>query len=151
MGQTPPSDPTLVRVPPLGTRWPDTGTGTSTIHPPWNRHAPPLYQASGAYVSITPDFRHQPVLRALCRCGGEGVWSKEDHVEVTLQILTKIPRNLLLDSSPITLGRIKMFSKFIFLCLQNMVSGHQVEYINLPCPSHPQDLHISQDLKYLKR
>ena len=40
-----------------------------------------------------------------------------------------------------------MFSKFIFLCLQNMVSGQQVEYINLPRPSHPQYLDIGQDLK----
>ena len=40
-----------------------------------------------------------------------------------------------------------MFSKFIFLCLQNMVSGKQVEYINLPSPSHPQYLDIGQDLK----
>ena len=31
--------------------------------------------------------------------------------------------------------------------LQNMVSGQQVEYINLPRPSHPQDLDIGQDLK----
>ena len=73
--------------------------------------------------------------------------NKEDHAEVTLGILIKIPPNLLLDLSPITFGRIKMFSKFIFLCLQNMVSGQQVEYINLPRPSHPQDLHIGQDLK----
>ena len=72
---------------------------------------------------------------------------KEDHAEVTLGILIKIPPNLLLDLSPITFGRIKMFSMFIFLCLQNMVSGQQVEYINLPRPSHPQDLHIGQDLK----
>ena len=76
--------------------------------------------------------------------------SKEDHAEVTLGILIKIPPNLRLDLSPISFGRIKnMFSKFIFLCLQNMVSGQQVEYINLPCPSpsHPQDLDIGQDLK----
>ena len=72
---------------------------------------------------------------------------KEDRAEVTLGILIKIPPNLLLDLSPITFGRIKMFSKFIFLCLQNMVSGQQVEYINLPRPSHPQDLDIGQDLK----
>ena len=71
---------------------------------------------------------------------------KEDHEEVTLGILIKIHPNLL-DLSPITFGRIKMFSKFIFLCLQNMVSGQQVEYINLPRPSHPQDLDIGQDLK----
>ena len=75
------------------------------------------------------------------------VASKEDRAEVTLGILIKIPPNLLLDRSPITFGRIKMFSKFIFLCLQNMVSGQQVEYINLLRPSHPQDLHIGQDLK----
>ena len=73
--------------------------------------------------------------------------SKEDRVEVTLGILIKIPPNLLLDLSPITFGRIKMFSKFIFLCLQNMVLGQQVEYNNLPRPSHPQDLDIGQDLK----
>ena len=54
--------------------------------------------------------------------------NKEDHAEVTLGILIKIPPNLLLDLSPITFGRIKMFSKFIFLCLQNMVSGQLVEY-----------------------
>ena len=76
--------------------------------------------------------------------------TKEDHAEVTLGILIKIPPNLLLDLSPITFGRIKMFSKFIFLCLQNMVSGQQVDYINLARPSHPQDLHIVQDLKKLK-
>ena len=73
--------------------------------------------------------------------------TKEDRAVVTLGILIKIPQNLLLDLSPITFGRIKMFSKFIFLCLQNMVSGQQVDYINLACPSHPQDLHIGQDLK----
>ena len=28
-----------------------------------------------------------------------------------------------------------------------MVSGQQLEYINLPRPSHPQDLDIGQDLK----
>ena len=72
--------------------------------------------------------------------------TKEDHAEVTLGILIKIPPNLLLDLSPITLGRIKMFSKFIFLCLQNMVSGQQVEYINLPSPSHPQDLDIGSEI-----
>ena len=75
------------------------------------------------------------------------LYSKEDRAEVTLGILIKIPPNLLLDLSPITFGRIEMFSKFIFLCLQNMVSGQQVEYINLPCPSHPQYLDIGQDLK----
>ncbi len=89
--------------------------------------------------------------------------NKEGSAEVTLGILIKIPPNLLLDLSPITFGRIKMFSKFIFLCLQNMVSGQQVEYINLPRlgpdrpvqivgmagarPSHPHDLDIGQDLK----
>ena len=73
--------------------------------------------------------------------------NKEDHAEVTLGILIKILPNLLLDLSTITLGRVKMFSMFIFLCLRNMVSGQQVEYINLPRPSHPQDLHIGQDLK----
>ena len=72
---------------------------------------------------------------------------KEDHAEVTLGILIKILPNLLLDLSPITLGRMKMFSKFIFLCLQHMVSGQQVDYINLARPSHPQDLDIGQDLK----
>ena len=72
---------------------------------------------------------------------------KEDCAEVTLGILIKILPNLLLDLSPITLGRVEMFSMFIFLCLQNMVSGQQVEYINLPSPSHPQDLDIGQDLK----
>ena len=76
--------------------------------------------------------------------GLQGMSNKEDHAEVTLGILIKIPPNLLLDLSPITLDRIKMFSKFIFLCLQNMVSGQQVEHINLPCPRHPQD---PQDLK----
>ena len=60
--------------------------------------------------------------------GLQGMSNKEDHAEVTLGILIKIPPNLLLDLSPITFGRIKMFSKFIFLCLQNMVSGQQVEY-----------------------
>ena len=49
---------------------------------------------------------------------------KEDRAEVTLGNLIKIPPNLLLDLSPMTFGRIKMFLKFIFLCLQNMVSGH---------------------------
>ena len=57
----------------------------------------------------------------------EQMYIKEDRAEVTLGILIKIPPNLVLDLSPITLGRIKMISKFIFLCLQNMVSG----------PSHP--------------
>ena len=75
------------------------------------------------------------------------MYIKEDRAKVTLGNLIKIPPNLLLDLSPITFGRIKMFSKFIFLCLQNMVSGQQVEYINLPRPSHPRDLHIGQDLK----
>ena len=79
--------------------------------------------------------------------GLQGMSNKEDHAEVTLGILIKIPPNLLLDLSPITFGRIKMFSKFVFLCLQNMVSGQQVEYINLPSPRHPQDLDIGQDLK----
>ena len=51
--------------------------------------------------------------------------------------LIKIPPNLLLDLSPITLGRIKMFLKFIFLCLQNMVSGQQEKYIIIPHPSQP--------------
>ena len=45
------------------------------------------------------------------------MYTKEDLAEVTLGILIKIPPNLLLDLSPITLGRIKMFSKFMFLCL----------------------------------
>ena len=36
---------------------------------------------------------------------------KEDREEVTLGILIKIPPNLLLDLSPITFGKIKMFSK----------------------------------------
>ena len=62
---------------------------------------------------------------------------KEDRAEVTLGILIKIPPNLLLDLSPITLGRIKMFLKFIFLCLQNMVSGQQEKYIIMPHPSQP--------------
>ena len=61
----------------------------------------------------------------------------EDRPEVTLGILIKIPQNLLLDLSSVTFGRIKMFSKFTFLCLQNMVSGQQVDYINLARPSHP--------------
>ena len=61
----------------------------------------------------------------------------EDRVEVTLENLIKIPPNLLLDLSPITLGRIKMFLKFIFLCLQNMVSGQQEKYIIIPHPSQP--------------
>ena len=73
---------------------------------------------------------------------------KEDRDEVTLGILIKIPPNLLLDLSLITLGRIELISKFIFLCLQNMVSGQQVEYINLLRPSHPHDLHIGQDLTF---
>ena len=47
----------------------------------------------------------------------------------------------------VTLGRIKMFSMFIFLCLQNMVSGQQVEYINLSCRSHPEDLYIGPSLR----
>ena len=59
---------------------------------------------------------------------------------VTLGILIKIPPNLLIDLTPITFGRIKMFSKFIFLCLQNMVSDQQVEYIIVPLPSHPQSV-----------
>ena len=80
-------------------------------------------------------------------CTNTYICTKEDRAEVTLGNLIKIPPNLLLDLSPITFGRIKMFSKFIFLCLQNMVSGQQVEYINLPRPSHPQDLDIGQDLK----
>ena len=62
---------------------------------------------------------------------------KEDRAVVTLGILIKIPPNLLLDLSPITLGRIKMFSKFTFLCLQNMVSGQQLKYIILPHPGQP--------------
>ena len=62
---------------------------------------------------------------------------KEDRAEVTLGNLIKIPPNLLLDLSPITLGRIKMFLKFIFLCLQNMVSGQQEKYIIIPHPSQP--------------
>ena len=49
--------------------------------------------------------------------------NKEDHAEVTLGILIKIPHRTHLDLSLIRLGRIKIFSKFIFLCLQNMVSG----------------------------
>ena len=36
--------------------------------------------------------------------------NKEDRAEVTLGILIKMPPNLLLDLSPITLGRIKMFN-----------------------------------------
>ena len=56
------------------------------------------------------------------------MYIKEDRAEVTLGILIKIPPNFLLDLSLITLGRIKMFPKFILLCLQNMVSGQQVEY-----------------------
>ena len=55
--------------------------------------------------------------------------------EVTLGNLIKIPPNLLLDLPPITLGRIKMFLKFIFFCLQNMVSGQQEKYIIIPHPS----------------
>ena len=34
----------------------------------------------------------------------QGLYIKEDHVEVTLGILIKIPPNLLLDLSPITFG-----------------------------------------------
>ena len=69
------------------------------------------------------------------------VYIKEDHAEVTLGILIKIPHKNPLDLSPIWLGRIKMFSKFIFLCLQNMVSVQQVEYNVIPLPSHPQSVH----------
>ena len=50
------------------------------------------------------------------------MYIKEDRAKVTLGNLIKIPPNFLLDLSPITLGRMKMFSKFIFICLQNMVS-----------------------------
>ena len=63
--------------------------------------------------------------------------TKEDRAEVTLGNLIKIPPNLLLDLSAITLGRIKMFLKFIFLCLHNMVSGQQEKYIIIPHPSQP--------------
>ena len=63
--------------------------------------------------------------------------SKEDHAVVTLGILIKIPPNLLLDLSPITLGKIKIVLKFILLCLQNMVSGQQEKYIIIPHPSQP--------------
>ena len=52
------------------------------------------------------------------------MYIKEDRAEVTLGNLIKITPNLLLDLSSITLGRIKMFVKLIFLCLQNMVSGY---------------------------
>ena len=65
------------------------------------------------------------------------MYIKEDRAEVTLGILIKIPHKNPLDLSPIWLGRIKMFSKFIFLCLQNMVSVQQEEYIILPNHSHP--------------
>ena len=61
--------------------------------------------------------------------------TKEDRAEITLGNLIKIPPNLLLDLSSITLSRIKMFLKFIFLCLQNMVSGQQEKYIIIPHPS----------------
>ena len=65
--------------------------------------------------------------------------TKEDSAEVTFGILIKIPHKNPLHLSPIWLGRIKMFSKFIFLCLQNMVSVQQEEYIILPhdCHFHP--------------
>ena len=63
--------------------------------------------------------------------------TKEDRAEITLGNLIKIPPNLLLDLSSITLSRIKMFLKFIFLCLQNMVSGQQEKYIIIPHPSQP--------------
>ena len=60
------------------------------------------------------------------------MYNKEDRAEVTLGISIKIPHEQPLDLSPIWLGRTKMFLKFIFLCLQSMVSGQQVEYIIIP-------------------
>ena len=60
---------------------------------------------------------------------------KEDRAKVTFGILIKIPHKNPLDLSPIWLGRIKMFSKTIFLCPQNMVSVQQEEYIILPHPN----------------
>ena len=67
--------------------------------------------------------------------------NKEDRAEGTLGILIKIPHKNPLDLSPIWLGRIKMFSKFIFLCLQNMVSGQQVGCTVASLPNHPQSVH----------
>ena len=63
--------------------------------------------------------------------------NKEDRADITLGISIKIPYEKPLDLSLIWLGRIKMFSQFIFLCLQNMVSVQQEEYIILPHLSHP--------------
>ena len=57
------------------------------------------------------------------------MYNKEDRAEVTLGISIKIPHEKPLDLSLIWLGRIKMFTKLIFLCLQNMVSVQQEEYI----------------------
>ena len=70
-------------------------------------------------------------------CTNTYMCTKEDRAEVTLGNLIKIPPNLLLDLSPKKFGRIKMFLKFIFLCLQNMVSGQQEKYIIIPHPSQP--------------
>jgi len=80
-----------------------------------------VYRVSGPMVGAT--------LLTVC--------NKEDRAEVALGILIKIPPNLVLDLSLITLGRIKMFLKLIFLCLQNMVSGQQEKYIIIPHPSQP--------------
>ena len=57
-------------------------------------------------------MQHNLAAQAGYRAGQEyTVDIKEDHAEVTLGILIKIPPNLLLDLSPITFGKIKMFSK----------------------------------------
>ena len=83
-------------------------------------------------MDICPQYGQMSVARTNYRMS-----TKEDRAEVTLGNLIKIPPNLLLDLSPITMGRIKMFLKFIFLCLQNMVSGQQEKYIIIPHPSQP--------------
>ena len=77
------------------------------------------------------------VVDVVADAASANIHNKEDHAEVTLGILIKIPHKNPLDLSPILFGRIKMFSKFIFLCLQNMVSVQQEEYIILPHHSHP--------------
>ena len=53
-----------------------------------------------------------------------------------MEIFIKIPQKLHLDLSLKRLGRLKIFSKFIFLCPQNMVSVQRVEFIILPLISH---------------
>ena len=65
------------------------------------------------YQPLLPSTNHEYLIQTLN--------TKEHRGVVTLGILIKMTPNLFLDLSTITLGRIKMFLKFIFLCLQNMV------------------------------